>query len=163
VPEAHDDAIRAVCDAALEMRDATSRISESMKSDGWRVRIGLHVGPLIAGVIGRQKFSYDVWGATVNLASRMESSSEPGHINVSAELQARAAPWYDWQPRGRLPVKRLGDVEMYFLLRKNKAAAADCYTGHRPKATASSSCELPMGNNEKNPGEQPSVAFETAG
>jgi len=142
VPEAHDNAIRAVCDAALEIRDATVRISESMKPDGWRVRIGLHVGPLIAGVIGRQKFSYDVWGATVNLASRMESSSEPGQINVSADLQARAAPWYDWQPRGKLPVKRLGEVEMYFLLGRNASAPEPCRVDGM-KATASSSCEVP--------------------
>jgi class 3 adenylate cyclase len=142
VPEAHDNAIRAVCDAALEIRDATTRISESMKSDGWRIRIGLHVGPLIAGVIGRQKFSYDVWGATVNLASRMESSSEPGQINVSAELQARAAPWYEWQPRGKLPVKRLGDVEMFFLLGRSASAPEPCRVDGT-KATASSSCEVP--------------------
>lgn len=123
VPQPHRDAIRAVCDAALEIREATNRISESLGVDGWRIRIGLHVGPLIAGVIGRQKFSYDVWGATVNLASRMESGSEPGHINVSAELHARAKPYYKWQPRGLQPIKRLGDAEMFFLLGKNEAAA----------------------------------------
>jgi class 3 adenylate cyclase len=152
VPEAHDDAIRAVCNAALEIRDATLRISESMPSDGWRVRIGLHVGPLIAGVIGRQKFSYDVWGATVNLASRMESSSEPGQINVSAELQERAAPWYHWQPRGLLPVKRLGDVEMFFLLGRNETATAPAPSrsnGARP-TSSTSGCEIPVEDEEEN-------------
>jgi len=122
VPEKHADAIRAVCDAALEIRDASNRISESIGADSWKIRIGLHVGPLIAGVIGRRKFSYDVWGATVNFASRMESSGEPGQINVSAELHARAEAWYDFQPRGLQPVKRLGEAEMFFLLgRKNGA------------------------------------------
>ena len=142
VPEAHEDAVRAVCDAALEIRDATRRISESMKSDGWNVRIGLHVGPLIAGVIGKQKFSYDVWGATVNLASRMESSSEPGQINVSAELQARVAPWYEWQPRGRLPVKRLGEVEMYFLLERKADAPPACRADGMVRAGSTSACDL---------------------
>ncbi len=116
VPEKHSDGIRAICEAALEMRDASDRISQSLGADSWRIRIGMHVGPLIAGVIGRRKFSYDVWGATVNFASRMESSGEPGQINVSAELHARAQPWYDFQPRGLQPVKRLGDAEMFFLL-----------------------------------------------
>jgi class 3 adenylate cyclase len=151
VPDAHNDGIRAVCDAALEIRDATRRISESMPSDGWRVRIGLHVGPLIAGVIGRQKFSYDVWGATVNLASRMESSSEPGQINVSAELQERAAPWYHWQPRGRLPVKRLGDVEMFFLLGRNEAATAPApsrSSGAR-HVSSTSGCDVPVDGGEE--------------
>jgi class 3 adenylate cyclase len=152
VPDAHDDGIRAVCEAALEIRDATRRISESMASDGWRVRIGLHVGPLIAGVIGRQKFSYDVWGATVNLASRMESSSEPGQINVSAELQERAAPWYHWQPRGRLPVKRLGDVEMFFLLGRNEAAAsrAPSPSSGARQSSSTSGCEVPVEGGEEN-------------
>jgi class 3 adenylate cyclase len=125
VPEKHNDAIRAICDAALEMRDASDRISQSLGADSWRIRIGMHVGPLIAGVIGRRKFSYDVWGATVNFASRMESSGEPGHINVSAELYSRAEPWYDFQARGLQPVKRLGEAEMFFLLgRKNGAEFA---------------------------------------
>jgi class 3 adenylate cyclase len=130
VPQPHRDVIRAVCNAALEIRDATNRISESIGVDGWNIRIGLHVGPLIAGVIGRQKFTYDVWGATVNLASRMESGSEPGQINVSAELHERAKPYYRWQPRGFQPVKRLGEVEMFFLLGKNEEPASNGTSVH---------------------------------
>jgi class 3 adenylate cyclase len=125
VPEKHDDAIRAICDAALEIRDASDRISGSIGADGWKIRLGLHVGPLIAGVIGRRKFSYDVWGATVNFASRMESSGEPGQINVSAELHERAKDWYDFQPRGLQPVKRLGEAEMFFLLGRKSGAELD--------------------------------------
>ena len=115
VPEHHPDAIRAICEAALEIRDASERISHSFV-DGWRIRLGLHLGPLIGGVVGRRKFSYDVWGATVNMASRMESSGEAGYINVSAELYARAKSWYHWQSRGFQPIKRLGEAEMFFLL-----------------------------------------------
>ena len=62
--------------------------------DGWNIRIGIHAGPLVAGVIGKQKFSYDVWGATVNFASRMESSGAPGRINVSAEIHREVEPYY---------------------------------------------------------------------
>jgi len=70
----------------------------------------------VAGVIGKQKFSYDVWGATVNFASRMESSGAPGRINVSAAFHARAPVEYRFEARGPQPVKGLGMAEMYFLL-----------------------------------------------
>ena len=118
VPELHDDPIRAACDAALEIREASEKIATQMGRDGWKIRIGIHAGPLVAGVIGKQKFSYDVWGATVNFASRMESSGEPGRINVSAEVRSRAGYFYRWEPRGPQPVKRLGHAEMFFLLGK---------------------------------------------
>ena len=137
VPEKHSDAIRAICDAALEMRDASDRISQSLGPDSWRIRIGMHVGPLIAGVIGRRKFSYDVWGATVNFASRMESSGEPGQINVSAELHARAESWYEFHPRGRQPVKRLGEAEMFFLVGRKNGAELDGGGRHDGAAVSS--------------------------
>ena len=118
VPELHDDPVRAACDAALEISDACRHISARAGSDGWKIRIGIHAGPLVAGVIGKQKFSYDVWGATVNFASRMESSSEPGRINVSADVHAEVQRHYLWEPRGPRPVKHLGMAEMYFLVGK---------------------------------------------
>lgn len=121
VPEPHTDPVAAVCEAALEMRDASARISQQFGSEGWNIRLGLHVGPLMAGVIGKQKFSYDVWGATVNLASRMESSGAPGHVNVSSAIHARAKDRFVWQARGEQPVKRLGMAEMFFLLGKKQA------------------------------------------
>ena len=115
VPRPHSEPVRAACDAALEILAAAERISGP---DGWKIRIGIHVGPLVAGVIGKQKFSYDVWGATVNFASRMESSGAPGRINVSAAFYARAPKKYRWKARGAQPVKGLGATEMYFLLGK---------------------------------------------
>jgi len=115
VPEPHSNPVAAACNAALEIADSARRISESFGPEGWQMRTGIHVGPLMAGVIGKQKFSYDVWGATVNFASRMESSSEPGRINVSADVQSRVSDHYLWEPRGSIPVKRLGPAEMFFL------------------------------------------------
>ena len=73
----------------------------------------------MAGVIGKHKFSYDVWGATVNFASRMESSGAPGRINVSADVHAEVKRYYVWEERGPQPVKHLGTAEMFFLLGKN--------------------------------------------
>jgi class 3 adenylate cyclase len=116
VPEEHKDPVRAACNAALEIVEASDRISAMIGPDGWNIRVGIHAGPLVAGVIGRQKFSYDVWGTTVNFASRMESSGAPGRINVSAEVQKRVEPLYRWEARGPQPVKHLGKAEMFFLL-----------------------------------------------
>jgi class 3 adenylate cyclase len=116
VPEPHADPVRAACDAALEIVEASNRVSALLGPDGWNIRVGIHTGPLVAGVIGKQKFSYDVWGATVNFASRMESSGAPGRINVSAHVHRRVEPHYEWEPRGPQPVKHLGNAEMFFLL-----------------------------------------------
>jgi class 3 adenylate cyclase len=116
VPQAHKDPVRAACDAALDIKAVAQKISSHAIADGWNIRIGVHAGPLVAGVIGKQKFSYDVWGATVNFASRMESSGAPGQINVSADVHARVEPYYRWEARGPQPVKNLGKAEMYFLL-----------------------------------------------
>lgn len=118
VPELHDDPVRAACDAALEICETSQRISALAGPEGWNIRIGIHAGPLVAGVIGKQKFSYDVWGATVNFASRMESSGAPGRINVSADVHSEVKPYYLWEARGPQPVKHLGTAEMYFLLGK---------------------------------------------
>ena len=116
VPEPHADPVRAACDAALEIVEASNRVSALAGPDGWNIRVGIHTGPLVAGVIGKQKFSYDVWGATVNFASRMESSGAPGRINVSAHVHQRVQHHYHWEERGPQPVKHLGEAEMYFLL-----------------------------------------------
>ena len=116
VPEGHADPVGGACDAALEMLEASDQLSRDIGPDGWRIRIGIHVGPLVAGVIGKRKFSYDVWGSTVNFASRMESSGAPGCINVSREVYARMKSHFRFEPRGFLPVKGLGEAEMFFLL-----------------------------------------------
>jgi class 3 adenylate cyclase len=119
VPVGQKNPALAACLAALEMMEASKQISGP---NGWQIRIGVHVGPLIAGVIGRHKFSYDVWGATVNFASRMQSSSEPGRINVSAAVHSRVGPLFNWQARGFQPVKKMDLTEMYFLIgRKSKS------------------------------------------
>jgi class 3 adenylate cyclase len=113
VPQPHAEPVNAACAAALEILAAAEKISGP---HGWKIRIGMHVGPLVAGVIGKHKFSYDVWGATVNFASRMESSGAPGKINVSAAFHERAPKTYQWEARGPQPVKGLGNAEMFFLL-----------------------------------------------
>ena len=91
------------------------------KSAGERlleIRIGIHAGPLVAGVIGTSKFSYDVWGDAVNIAYRLLSSGAPGEINVSAEVYEGAGKEFHCETRGTIETKNRDAVEMYFVRRK---------------------------------------------
>ena len=82
----------------------------------WRIRIGIHNGPVVAGVIGTSKFVYDLWGDAVNVASRLEASSEPGRIQVSASVAAATSAQFLLEPRGRIDLKGKGSTETFFLL-----------------------------------------------
>ena len=104
--------------AALEMRDAMNKLYRQKVSSGkpfWQVRIGFHTGDLTAGVIGTKKFSYDIWGDTVNTASRMESSGLPGQVNVSKEVFEKLHLLFQLTPRGAIAAKNKGEIEMYVL------------------------------------------------
>jgi class 3 adenylate cyclase len=83
----------------------------------WQIRIGIHRGPVTAGVIGRSRFAYDCWGSTVNIASRLEGSSVPGRINITSEVFAQVAHLFEGTQRGKIKVKNLpfGEVEQTFL------------------------------------------------
>jgi class 3 adenylate cyclase len=105
------------CRAALAMLEAV----KAKKVDGgfpWGVRIGLHTGPVIAGIIGTTKFSYDIWGDTVNIASRMESSGIADGINVSAATCTAAGDDFCFKPRGLVPIKGGEALEMFELTGK---------------------------------------------
>ena len=81
----------------------------------WNVRIGIHTGPMVAGIIGKTKFSYDVWGSSVNLSSRLESASTPGRINVSQEYMEITSDFFEFEPRGLVEIKNSKPAQMYFL------------------------------------------------
>ena len=83
---------------------------------GWRIRIGLHAGPAIAGVIGTTKFAYDVWGDTVNVAARLEAASEPNRIQVSGTMAAQLEDHFRLMPRGAIELKGKGLVETCYLV-----------------------------------------------
>ncbi len=91
----------------------------------WQLRIGIHSGPIVAGVVGEKKFAYDIWGDTVNLASRMESNGETGRINISGATYAQVMDYIEAQPRGPIKVRGKGEVQMYFLQRLRPAFSAD--------------------------------------
>lgn len=104
--------------AAIEMRAAMRKLKREAEAEGkflWDLRIGIHTGPLVAGVVGEKKFAYDVWGDTVNVARRMESSGAVGEINISRATHDHVKEFFDFQPRGFLPAKNKGDVEMFFV------------------------------------------------
>ena len=81
----------------------------------WHLRCGIHTGRLIAGVIGTKKFAYDIWGDAVNTASRMESSGEPGKVNVSGATYECVKEWFDCTYRGKIYAKHKGEIDMYFI------------------------------------------------
>jgi class 3 adenylate cyclase len=81
----------------------------------WRLRVGIHSGPVVAGVVGKRKYAFDIWGDTVNIASRMESSGEPGRVNVSAYTYDLIRKDYACEYRGRVDAKGKGEVDMYFV------------------------------------------------
>jgi len=104
--------------AALEMQ----KYMQYLKNDPsrpaarfWDIRIGIHTGTVIAGVVGHKKITYDIWGDTVNTASRMESSGEPGKINISGTTYEFVKEYFTCDYRGRMPVKYKGDLDMYFV------------------------------------------------
>jgi class 3 adenylate cyclase len=104
--------------AALEIRSTMERFKlEKMKQGDpfWEIRIGLHTGPIVAGVVGKKKFAYDIWGDTVNTASRMESSGEPGKVNISIDTYNLVKDFFECEYRGKIPAKNKGTIEMYFV------------------------------------------------
>ena len=106
--------------SALEIQNFMDRLQYKKKENGedyWELRLGIHTGPLIAGVVGKKKFAYDIWGDAVNLASRMESSGYPGKVNVSVHTYKYVKDLFECEYRGKIAAKNKGDVAMYFVNR----------------------------------------------
>ncbi|MDX2219109.1 MAG: adenylate/guanylate cyclase domain-containing protein [Burkholderiales bacterium] len=114
LPEAVPDHAARAVRAALEMQSWMAARNESA-SIKWRLRIGLHSGHVVAGVVGKRKYAYDVWGDTVNIASRMESAGEPGRVNVSAYTWDLVRSEFAGTYRGQQAAKGKGDMDMYFI------------------------------------------------
>jgi adenylate cyclase len=115
IPEPMDDHEVKMAHFALDMLEKIKEISQAHDAD-LNLRIGIETGRVTAGVIGRKKFSYDVWGDTVNLASRMESHGVVGRIHVTAAYKTCLDGSFKFEPRGLIQVKGIGEVETWFLI-----------------------------------------------
>ncbi|HTX01346.1 MAG TPA: adenylate/guanylate cyclase domain-containing protein [Acidimicrobiales bacterium] len=111
LPEPVEGHTEAAAELALGMMAALGEAS----GQRLQMRVGIHCGPVVAGVIGRRKFSYDLWGDTVNLASRLESHAEPGRIQVSRAVYDRLAGRYDLVERGEVHLRGRGSVRAWYL------------------------------------------------
>lgn len=107
-----------VVNCGLEMRDHVMRNKQQKIAENkmyLEIRIGIHTGPVVAGIVGVKKFSYDIWGDTVNVASRVQSAGVPDKVNISGATYQCVKDQFRCESRGKVPVKNLGEIEMYFV------------------------------------------------
>jgi guanylate cyclase len=115
LPEERQDHLEAVARTALAMRDEIAGMAAA-SGQGWlAVRVGIDTGPAVAGVIGKRKFIYDLWGDTVNTASRMESHGLAGEIQVTERVAAALGPAFSLRARGTIEVKGKGPMATFLL------------------------------------------------
>jgi adenylate cyclase len=124
VPTSRPDHARALALLALDMVEATQS-SEAVGDLGLELRVGINSGPVVAGVIGRKRFLYDLWGDAVNIASRMESHGTPGRIQITEATYELLGDEFECEPRGTVAVKGKGDMETWYLIGLRTAAPGE--------------------------------------
>ena len=123
-PEPRADHLTAAADMALAMIDETRACALQVRRQ-LEVRVGLHTGSAMAGVIGRRKFVYDLWGDTVNVASRLESHGTPGRVQVSEAVEAALRGQYLFEERGTIEIKGMGEMRTFFLLGRSELGRSE--------------------------------------
>ena len=104
--------------AAIEIQKFMYKKNTERKRNGedvWEIRIGIHTGPIMAGVVGKKKYAYDIWGSTVNVASRMESAGEVGKVNISSATYELVKDRFKCHYRGKIHAKNVGEIDMHFI------------------------------------------------
>jgi class 3 adenylate cyclase len=114
LPVPRPDHAEAIADFALAMLDTLEALNPTMAVP-FEIRVGIHTGPVVAGVIGSHRFLYDIWGDSVNLASRLQSHSLPGRIHVSPQVSRALASRYELEPRGVVNLRGIGKIRTSFL------------------------------------------------
>ena len=128
VPEANDTHPVDACLAGLEFQAFMNQmraIKSALDLPHWQLRLGIHTGPVTAGVVGKSKFAYDVWGDAVNTASRCESSGTPGKVNISEATYRLVSDFFDCEYRGKVAAKGKGELDMYFVNRIRSQLSLD--------------------------------------
>ena len=118
IPTEDDAHIPNIIKASLEIQQYIVLWNEKRRINNmppWEIRIGINTGPLVAGVVGKKKYAYDIWGGTVNIASRMESNGEPGKVNISAATYELIKEKFVCTYRGKIYAKNIGEIDMYFV------------------------------------------------
>ncbi len=114
--------------AAFEIQKIMHQVEQEIsKGTGmpWKMRIGIHTGPVIAGVVGKLRTTYDIWGDTVNTANRLETACEPDKINISKATYDIVKEYFECEYRGKIEVKHMGEIDMYFVNRIKPEYSAD--------------------------------------
>ena len=109
-----------ICSMAIEMRDYLEKANvqrEKLRMPRWDMRVGIHSGPVIGGVVGENKITFDIWGDAVNIAALMEQNSDTGRINISETTHYRVKGKFDIEERGEIASSKKGDLAMYFINR----------------------------------------------
>lgn len=114
LPEPYPDHAFEVVSLALEIRDYIKRRRSAMSKRGFDIRIGVHSGEVVAGIVGTRKFAYDIWGDTVNTAARLEQSCLEGHVNISTTTYDMVKDRFQCTYRGEIAAKNKGHLKMYF-------------------------------------------------
>ena len=126
IPVANDTHPLSMVKAGLEIQAYMETVNKErmlLGQEPWHLRVGIHTGPVVAGVVGKKKYAYDIWGTTVNIASRMESNGAPGKVNISAATYELVKAEYNCVHRGKVHAKNIGEIDMFFIAESHEDAA----------------------------------------
>lgn len=145
VTEDNEEPLLRACLAAIEMRNFMRNernLAKSLKRDFWEIRIGIHSGPLVAGIIGSKRYSFDVWGDTVNIAARAQQVSQTDEISVTKKVIQQIGHYFDWISLGIVPIKKRGGELELFQLSKLKNEFSLYGKGEYPNGYLRKICKL---------------------